>query len=104
MLLVALSAARPSVNLPSGRGKTGIARRASGIVGGLDALKKEQEEDEAWQPVKWVKSSEASYRSEMAKQFAQHLEHLRGYVAESLGFWADGGDGHGKLEVTMEIW
>jgi hypothetical protein len=25
-------------------------------------------------------------------------------VAESLGFWADGGDGHGKLEVTMEIW
>ena len=57
MLLVALSAARPSVNLPSGRGKTGIARRASGIVGGLDALKKEQEEDEAWQPVKWVKSS-----------------------------------------------
>lgn len=55
-------------------------------------------------PVKWVKSSKASYRSEMAKQFAQHLEHLRGYVAESLGFWADGGDGHGKLEVTMEIW
>lgn len=46
MLLVALSAARPSVNLPSGRGKTGIARRASGIVGGLDALKKEQEEDD----------------------------------------------------------
>jgi hypothetical protein len=57
MLLVALSAARPTVNLPSGRGKTGIARRASGMLGGLDALKKEQEEDEAWQPVKWVKSS-----------------------------------------------
>ena len=51
MLLVALSAARPSVKLPSGRGKTGIARRASGMLGGLDALKKEQEEDEAWQPV-----------------------------------------------------
>ena len=28
---------------------------------------------------------EASYRSEMAKQFAHHLEHLRGFVAESLG-------------------
>ena len=57
---------------------------------------------------KWVKLSEASYRSEMAKQFAQHLEHLRAYVAESLGFWADGDFLPGKLEgkrlEILEIW
>lgn len=33
----------------------------------------------------WRRNKEASYRSEMAKQFAHHLEHLRGFVAESLG-------------------
>ncbi|CAK9078704.1 unnamed protein product [Durusdinium trenchii] len=33
----------------------------------------------------WRRNTEASYRAEMAKQFASHLEHLRGFVAEALG-------------------
>lgn len=33
----------------------------------------------------WRRNTEASYRSEMAKQFAGHLEHLRVLVAECLG-------------------
>ncbi|CAJ1448634.1 unnamed protein product [Effrenium voratum] len=33
----------------------------------------------------WRRNTEASYRSEMAKQFAGHLEHLRGFLAEATG-------------------
>lgn len=46
----------------------------------------------------WRRNTEASYRSEMAKQFAQHLEHLRGYVAESLGK----GQGIAATPATLE--
>ncbi|CAK9005456.1 Hypothetical protein SCF082_LOCUS8605 [Durusdinium trenchii] len=46
----------------------------------------------------WRRNTEASYRAEMAKQFASHLEHLRGFVAEALGRT---GDGH-RTEATLE--
>eukprot|EP00438_Fugacium_kawagutii_P011473 Skav235191 [mRNA] locus=scaffold1938:49274:69407:+ [translate_table: standard] len=58
--------------------------------------------------------AKASYRSEMAKQFAQHLEHLRGFVAESLGGeaqqlrWGPAGRpwrlGHGGWAMAAGPW
>ena len=48
MLLVACSAAGRLEPRGKGRGVSGVARRAAGILGGLGELKDEQDKEEAW--------------------------------------------------------